>query len=151
MADRQTQKNLTTSCSTEVLSAARVEQLREQEGATVLEYKVDPEAVLPMAEVSQRINEARRLFHEHRRIHPSFSDEQIRDAIRKQVGRFAETHRRIFECVVSRTTTQEVFKLLEQGIATQLLVEKGELEADVAMAAMNSEVLKLKAKREGRQ
>jgi len=126
----------------EVLTPERIEELRQQENTHVVDF--EDTVVLPMADVSALINEARRAFHRHRREHPRWDDARIQAEVRELHGRmraFARSHARIFATVLCRDTTPEVFRMLEQGIATQLLVERGELEQDVALASLSSEVL----------
>jgi len=140
--------------SAENMTPERIAQLRADPNTQVYDIVTDPiERVLPMSEVRENINEARRLFHHHRRAHPTWDDERIREAIlatSDEMRSFGtHSHRRIFERVTNRETTQAIFTLLERGIATQMLVESGEITADLARASMSRDVLSYEEKRQG--
>ena len=138
----------------ENLTDERIAELRAQPNTQVYDLVCDPvERVLPMSEVRANINEARRLFHRHRREHPEWDDERIREeilAVSDEMRSFGtHSHRRIFGIVVNRETTQAVFTLLERGIATQTLVEKGEISGELAKASMSRDVLNYEQDRQG--
>ena len=141
--------------STENMTPERIAELRAQSNTQVYDIVSDPvERVLPMEEVRANINEARRLFHHNRRAHSSWDDERIREAILSTSDEMryfgSHSHRRIFERVTNRETTQAVFTLLERGIATQMLVEAGDITADLARASMSRDVLSYEEERQAR-
>lgn len=134
----------------EVMTADRIEELRARDNVIVMERGGEGPAT-PMDEVCALVNDARRLFHEHRRERPAWGDARIREAVLAHsaaMRAFGErSHPRIFETVVNRHTTAEVFALLEKGIATQMLVERGEVEQEVALASLTGEVLQFAKKK----
>lgn len=136
----------------EVMTDERLAQLRREEGTAVLDFEDTAAFVLPMAAVSARIDEARAAFHRLRRQHPRWDDARIREAVRalsEDMREFSRTHMRIFAAVVSRDTPPETFEILTRGMAHQTRVERGEIEQEVALAGMTSDVLERSSARRG--
>ena len=119
----------------EVMTADRIEELRARDNVIVMERGNEDatpmDAVCCARERAPSSTSTAASARVGRCAHP-----RGRIAHSAAMRAFGErSHPRIFETVVNRHTTAEVFALLKKGIATQMLVERGEVEQEVALGA----------------